>query len=136
MRKYFSRNYVIPSNAVRWKLKSFCLRNQVETKQKKRSSPQFGTMFGRNLWDLVVLTDPFSSDHPALKSRWGDAKSLIGETLTLDGGDASPLQFKYCLLTTQHYCHGRLLVVDVDQSMTWCVSSFAKESTSLTNNGI
>ena len=125
MRKYFSRNYVIPSNALRWKLKSFCLRNQVETKQKKRSSPQFGTMFGRNLWHLVVLTDPFSSDHPALKSRWGTQISHWGD-VNSRWGDASPLQFKYCLLTTQHYCHGRLLVVDVDQSMTWNVSSFCK----------
>ena len=34
-----------------------------------------------------MLKVPFSSDHPALKSRWGDAKSRWG--------DASLLQFKY-----------------------------------------
>ena len=28
-----------------------------------------------NLKDLFVLADFFSSDHPSLKSRWGDAKS-------------------------------------------------------------
>ena len=41
--------------------------------QKKRSSSQFGTIFARTLRDLFVLTNPFSSDHPALKSRWGHA---------------------------------------------------------------
>ena len=45
----------------------------------------------------------FSSDHPALKSRWGGHLNLDGGTLNLDGGanspwgDASPLRFKYWL---------------------------------------
>ena len=57
--------------------------------QKKRSSPQFGTIFGRNWWDLFVLTDTFSSDNPALKSRWGTL-NLDGGTLNLDGGTRLP----------------------------------------------
>ena len=54
-----------------------------DKKEKKRSSPQFGTKIGWNLWNLFVLPGPFSSVQPALKPRWGDA---------------SPLQFKRCLL--------------------------------------
>ena len=67
--------------------------------QKKKSFPQFGTEFGRNLWDLFVLTGPFLCDQPALKSRWGTLNldggmlnldegtlTLDGGTLTLDGG--------------------------------------------------
>ena len=58
----------------------------------KRSSPQFGTIFDRTLWDLFVLTGPFSSDYPALKSQWG--------TLTLDGGTRPPynLSTEYIVL--------------------------------------
>ena len=58
------------------------------------SSPQFGTKISRNLWDSFVLTGPFSSDQPALKSRWGDAESRWG-VANSRWGDASPLQFKY-----------------------------------------
>ena len=47
--------------------------------KKKRSSPQFGTRFGRNLKNLFVLAGSFSSDHSALKSRWGNAKSCWGD---------------------------------------------------------
>ena len=47
--------------------------------QKKRSSPQFGTTFGLNLLDLLVLSGFFSSDHPALKSRWVTSKSWWGD---------------------------------------------------------
>ena len=68
---------------------SFRPRNRVKTK-KKGSSPQFGTIFGRNLCDLFVLTDVFSFDHPALKSRWGTL-NLDRRTPTIDGkGGASP----------------------------------------------
>ena len=42
------------------------------------SLPQFGTILGRNWWDLFVLTGTFLSDHPAL--------NLDGGTLNLDGG--------------------------------------------------
>ena len=59
-------------------------------KTKKRSLPQFGTIFGRNWWDLFVPTGPFSSDPLALNVDWG--------TLNVDGGTrlpASSLQFKY-----------------------------------------
>ena len=45
-----------------------------DQKQKNRSLPQFGW----NRWDLFVLTGTFSSDHPALKSQWWDAKSRWG----------------------------------------------------------
>ena len=76
MRKYFNGNYVVP----------YPKSSEV---QKKRSSTQFGTKFDRNLLDLFELTGPFLSDQPALKSRWGDAKFRLG--------DASPLQFKYCI---------------------------------------
>ena len=49
---------------------SFRPRNQVKTKKKKKkSSPQFGTKFGPNLWDLFVLPSFFSSVQPALKPR-------------------------------------------------------------------
>ena len=61
------------------KIEEFCPLNQVKTKKKKKkketSSPQFETKFGQNLWDLFVLTCPFSYDQPALKSRRRDAKS-------------------------------------------------------------
>ena len=50
--------------------------------------PQFGTMFGRNLWDLFMQAGSFSFDHPALKldggtpkSRWGDANSRVPPTI-------------------------------------------------------
>ena len=105
------------------KIMSFRPRNRVTTKQKKvftetwrvfapefkwrpkkkRFSPQFGTIFGRILWDLFVLTGPYSSPQPALKSQWGDAKSRWGDAKSRWGdanswwGDASPLQFKYWL---------------------------------------
>ena len=42
------------------------------------SSPQLGTVLCQNLWDLLVPTRPFLSDHPALKFRLGDAKMLMG----------------------------------------------------------
>ena len=73
------------------KLKSLCPRNQVKTKKKKkkRSSPQFGTKFGRNLWDLFGMTGPVSPDQPALKSRWGTL-NLDGGMLTIDGGRIPP----------------------------------------------
>ena len=51
----------------------------MKTNKKKKSSAQFGTKFGRNLLDLFGLTIPFSSDQPALKSRWGDAESRWGD---------------------------------------------------------
>ena len=57
--------------------------------KKKTSSPQFGTKFVRNLWDLFVLTGPFSSDQPALKSRREDAKPRWGEA-TLHRGTRPP----------------------------------------------
>ena len=57
----------LPRNRVKTKKKGFHLkvksysdRNQVKTK-KKSSSPKFGTKFGRNQWDLLVLPGPFSS---------------------------------------------------------------------------
>ena len=105
MQKYFSGNYVFPSpksskeqkKGIHRKLKSLCPRNQVKTKKREKSSPQFGTKLGRNLWDLFEMAGPFSSNQPALKSRWGTL-NLDGGMLTLDGGThppASPLQFKY-----------------------------------------
>ena len=76
MRKYCSGNYVSPSP-------------KSSEDQKKRSSPQLGTKFDRNLWDLFGLPGPFSSVQPALTPRWGDAESRWGY--------ASPLQFKFWL---------------------------------------
>ena len=67
MRQYFSGNDVIPSP------------KSNEDQKRKRSSPQFGTIIGRNLRDLFVLTCPFSSDHLTLKFRWGDANSRWGD---------------------------------------------------------
>ena len=49
------------------------------SENQKKSSPQFGTKFSRNLLDLFGLTGPFSSDQTALKSRWGDAESRWGD---------------------------------------------------------
>ena len=61
------RNRIKTKKGHHRKLKSFCPRNQVKTKKKKkRYSPQFGTEFGRNLWELFALTGP-SSVQPALK---------------------------------------------------------------------
>ena len=73
-------NYVIPSPKLNEKQKKVFSENrsvfspksgedQKKKKKKERSSPQFGTIFGRNLKDLFVLAGSFSSDHPALKSR-------------------------------------------------------------------
>ena len=39
----------------------------------------------------------FSSDHTALKSRWGDAKSRRGDA-DYRWENTSPLQFKYCAM--------------------------------------
>ena len=77
------------------KLKDISFLNQVKTKQKrkKKSLPQFGTIFGRNWWDLFVLIGTFSSVHPPLKSRWGEADSRWG--------DASP----YALTTAFLVCN-------------------------------
>ena len=103
MRKYFSGTYVFPypkssedqKKTSLLKIKQFLSPKSSEDQKKKkkeRFTPQFGTKFGRNLWDLFVLTDPFSSNQPACKSRWGDAKfqwgklNLEGGTLTLDEG--------------------------------------------------
>ena len=63
---------------------SFRSQNRVKTK-KKRSSPQLGTKFDRNSWDLFVLPGPFSSVQPVLKARWGKL-NFNGGTLNLDGG--------------------------------------------------
>ena len=80
---------------------SFRCQNRVKTKKKsspkieeflspkssenqKKSSPQFGTKFSPNLLDSCGLTGPFSSDQPALKSRWGTL-NLDGGTLNFDG---------------------------------------------------
>ena len=65
-------------------------------KKKKKSLPQFGTKFGRNLLDLFGLTGPFSSDQPALKSRWGDTKFRRKDANSRWGcaSPTPPLQFK------------------------------------------
>ena len=60
------------------KIKEFLSPKSSEIPPQKKSSPQFGTKFGRNLWDLFVLTGPFLSDQPALKSRWRDNNSRWG----------------------------------------------------------
>ena len=76
---FFSANYVFPSSKSSEdqkksspKIEEFLSPKSSEN-QKKKSLPQFGTKFSRNLLDLFGLTGPFSSDQPALKSRWGDA---------------------------------------------------------------
>ena len=81
MQKYFRGNYVIPSP-------------KLNKDQKKKGLREFGSTFGPNSKDLFVLAGSFSSDHPALKSQWGDAKSQRGDA-NFRLGDASPLQFKY-----------------------------------------
>ena len=70
-----------------------------------------------------MLAGSFSSDHPALKSRWGGHLNVNGWTLNLDGGPltldkgtrplASPLQFMYCpqLFFFIKYRRNRLLRV-------------------------
>ena len=72
------QNRVKTKKSLLRKLKNFCLRNLVKTK-KKKSLPQFGTKFSPNMLDLCGLTGHFSSDQPALKSRWGDAESRWGD---------------------------------------------------------
>ena len=70
-----------PRNRVKTKNKRFSpkieefLPSKSSEDQKKRFSSQFGTKFGQNLWDLVVLPGPFSSVQLALKPRRRDAKS-------------------------------------------------------------
>ena len=70
-------NYVIP------------LPKLNEDQKKKWSSPQFGTTLGRILKGVFVLAGSSSSDDPAPKSRWGDAKPRWG-TPTLGGRTSLP----------------------------------------------
>ena len=75
---FFSLNRVrTKKKSLHRELKDIFPLNWVKTK-KTRSFPQFGTIFGRNYWDLLVLTGTFLSDHPALKSRRGDVDSRWG----------------------------------------------------------
>ena len=92
---------------LRRKLKSFFPEIRWDQK-KKRSSPQFATIFGRNFvgsfspeWMAIfpLVIQRLTLDGRTPKSRWGDAKSQRG-TQTFNGGmcnpaNASPLQFKY-----------------------------------------
>ena len=95
MRKYFSGNYVFSSpksiedqkQRSSPKIEKF-LPPKPSEDLKKRFSPQFGTKFGRKLWNLFVLPGPFSSAQPALKPRWGTL-NLDGGTLNLNGGNAN-----------------------------------------------
>ena len=65
VRKYFSEKYVIPSS-----------KSSEDQKQK------VFTVIWEYIWPEFVgfirADRPFLSDHPALKSRWGDAKSRWG----------------------------------------------------------
>ena len=93
----YSGNYAFPcpklsknqkkEKGLHQKLKSFCPRNK---KKKKRSSPQFGTKFGRNLRDLFVMPGPFLSIQPELKPQRRDAESRLGDANSR-WGDESPL---------------------------------------------
>ena len=81
---------------------------EIKLRQKReRTSQQFGTKFGRNLRDLFVLTGAFSSDLPALKSRWGTLNldggtlNLYGGTLTLNGGTRPPYNLSTALKYAQ-----------------------------------
>ena len=56
------------------KLKGFCPLNEVKTETEKGLHRNL-VLCSAGIWDLFVLTGTFSSDHPALKSRWGDANS-------------------------------------------------------------
>ena len=77
---------------------SFRPRNRVKTK-KTRSSRQFGTKFGGNLWDFFMLSGPFLSVQSTLKPRWGTLNlnggtlNLNEGTLTLDRGARPPRPF-------------------------------------------
>ena len=51
-----------------------------------------------------MLAGSFSSDHPALKSRWETLSPDRG-TLTLDGGDASPYN-----LSTDNNCPLQIVI--------------------------
>ena len=53
-----------------------------EDQKKKRSSPQFGTIFGRNLKDLFLLAGSFRL---IISNVVGGTLNLDGGTLTLDG---------------------------------------------------
>ena len=99
VRKYFSGNYVTSSPK---------LSEDQKKKKEKKYSPQFGTIFGRNLWDLFVLTGPFLSNFPSLKSRWGDAKSRWGDA-NFRLGDASP----YNLRTDLYYATANTTVLQL-----------------------
>ena len=58
MPKYVNEDYVIPSP-------------KLNEHQKKRSSPEIEVVFCQLVF-FVWRTRSFSSDHPALNSRWGD----------------------------------------------------------------
>ena len=76
-RKYFSRNYVIPSP-------------KLNEDQKKKSLPQFWAIFGRNLKDLFVLAGFFLTNHPARSNLDGGTLNLDFGTLNLDEGTRPP----------------------------------------------
>ena len=144
LKKIFTKNWRVFVLKIKWKLikkKVFVEIEEVlyakssEHQRKKKSSPQFETKFGRNVWDLFLLPGPFLSVQPALKPWWGDAEFRWGHAKSrwgmpnLDGGcqilmgdaksrwgdanfrwrDASLLQFKYCLQVTQFESTGTLV---------------------------
>ena len=123
LRKYFSENNVIPSPKlnedqkkglrrklkcfffeIRWRPKKEGLRRQSKffsleirrRRNKKKGLRRNLGLYSAGIWDLFVLADSFSSDHSALKSRWGTPKSRWGDAKPR-WRDVSPLQFKYWL---------------------------------------
>ena len=64
-----------------------------DQKKKKRSSPQFGTKFGRNWWHLFLLTGSFLFVQPALKPRWEDAESQWVDTNSRWGDACSVIRY-------------------------------------------
>ena len=52
--------------------------NSSEDQKKTGLHRNSGLFSAGNLWDLFMLTGPFLSDYPTLKSRWGDTKPRWG----------------------------------------------------------
>ena len=70
--QYFSEDYVIPSPKLTEDQKKMSFPKIEVFSFEISLPPQFESIFGRNLLDLFMLAGSFSSDHPALKWRWGD----------------------------------------------------------------
>ena len=104
MRKYFSKDYIIPSPKLNEhqkqkglcrKLKCFFAKTRWRPTKKKVFAGNwsgFSPKLGEELGLFCLIIQRSNLDERTPKSRWGDANSRLG--------DVSPLQFKYCRYVT------------------------------------